>query len=145
MGAGRNPYFRKLLVGFDGSPEAERAVEVGMELASCLNAELLVLSVAHLPKPATIVEVQASLDDARERYRAALEQLIHHAREDGLQVTGEIVAGHPAQQIIHRAETGSIDMVLLGRHSGFRLSKFLASSISEQVLKYTHCPVVIVT
>jgi nucleotide-binding universal stress UspA family protein len=145
MGGRRNPYFRKLLVGFDGSPQAERAVEVGLELASCLDAELLILAVAHLPKPATIVEVHATLDDARERYTVALNKLVHHAREDGLRITTEIAAGHPAEQIIHRAEKDDIDVVLLGRRKRFTLSKLVAGSISEKVLKHAHCPVMIVT
>ena len=59
MGARHNPYFRKLLVGFDGSPQAKRAVEVAMELAECVDAEVVVIAVALLPKPATMVEVHA--------------------------------------------------------------------------------------
>ena len=50
MGARHNPYFRKLLVGF----------EVAMELAECLDAEVVVFAVAQLPKPATMVEVRRS-------------------------------------------------------------------------------------
>jgi nucleotide-binding universal stress UspA family protein len=46
----RNPYFRKILVGYDGSPQADKAVEVAFSLAQltdckglgfgrCLSAE----------------------------------------------------------------------------------------------------------
>jgi nucleotide-binding universal stress UspA family protein len=47
MGTRHNPYFRKLLVGFDGSPQAKRAVDVAMELAECLDAKVVVFAVAH--------------------------------------------------------------------------------------------------
>lgn len=114
-----------------------------MELASCLDAELFVLAVAHLPKPATIVEVHASFDDARERYTAAMDKLVRRARENGIRITTEIAAGHPAQQILRHMETDGIDMVFLGHHSGFALSTLVAST-SERVLKHAHCPVVIV-
>jgi nucleotide-binding universal stress UspA family protein len=144
MGARHNPYFRKLLVGFDGSPQAKRAVDVAMELAECLDAEVVVLAVAWLPKPATMVEVHAIFDDAREHYTAAFEKLVSSAKDHGLDLKTEIVVGHPAEQIIHRAEAGGIDMVLLGHRRTSRFAKLVAGSISERVSKYVHCPVMIV-
>jgi nucleotide-binding universal stress UspA family protein len=144
MGARHNPYFRKLLVGFDGSAQAKKAVEVAMELAECLDAEVVVFAVARLPKPATMVEVHAILDDAREHYTSAFEKLVTSAKEHGLDMKTEIVVGHPAEQIIHRAEAGGIDMVLLGHRRTSRIAKLVTGSISERVLKYAHCPVMIV-
>lgn len=144
MGSRHNPYFRKLLVGFDGSPQAKRAVDVAMELAECRDAEVVVLAVAWLPKPATMVEVHAILDDAREHYTAAFEKLVSSAKEHGLDMKTEIVVGHPAEKIIHRAKAGGIDMVLLGHRRTSRFTKLVAGSISERVLKYVHCPVMIV-
>lgn len=124
MGNRHYPYFRKFLVGFNDSLAAERAVEVGMELASCLDAELFVLAVAYLPKPATTVEVHASFDDAHERYIAAMDGLVRHARENGIQITTKIVAGDPAQQILHR----------------FALSKACGKFDFGHVLKHAYCP-----
>jgi nucleotide-binding universal stress UspA family protein len=114
MGARHNRYFRKLLVGFDASPQAEKAVEVAMQLSQCLDAEIVLFAVAWLPKPATRVEVHAILDDAREHYTAAFEKLASSAKDHGLNMKTEIVVGDPAGQIIHRTEAGGIDMVLLG-------------------------------
>jgi nucleotide-binding universal stress UspA family protein len=145
MGARHNPCFRKLLVGFDGSPQAEKAVEVAMQLSECLDAEVVVFAVAWLPKPATMVEVHAILDDAREHYTAAFEKLASSAKEHGLNMKPEIVVGDPAEQIIHRAEAGGIDMVLLGHRRTSRFMKLVRRSISEHVLKYAHCPVMIVS
>jgi nucleotide-binding universal stress UspA family protein len=56
----------------------------------------------------------------------------------------EIVIGHPAEQIIHRAEAGGIDMVLLGHRRTSRFAKLVVGSVSERVLKYVHCPVMII-
>lgn len=144
MGARHNPYFRKLLVGFDGSPQAKRAVDVAMELAECLDAKVVVFAVAWVPKPSTMVEVHAILDDAREHSTAAFEKLVSGAKEHGLDMKTEIAVGHPAEQIIHRAEAGGIDMVLPGHRRTSRFTKLVTGSISERVLKYVHCPVMIV-
>jgi len=86
MAARHNPCFRKLLVGFDNSLQAKKAVEVAMQLSECLDAEVVVFAVARLPKPATMVEVHAILDDAHEHYTAAFERLASSAKEHGLEM-----------------------------------------------------------
>lgn len=139
-----NPYFRKLLVGFDGSTHAEKAFEVALELAECLDAQILVLAVARLPEPATMVEVDAVLDDTREHYAKDFENLVEKAKQHDLTVTTEIAVGHPAEQIIRRAESGGFDLVLLGHRGTSIFEKLVMGSISERVLKYAHCPVMIV-
>jgi nucleotide-binding universal stress UspA family protein len=107
-----------------------------MQLSKCLDAEVVVFAVAWLPKPATMVEVRAIWDDAWEHYMAAFEKLASTAKEHGLNLKTEIVVGDPAGQIIHRAEAGGVDMVLLGRHRTSRLTKLVRGSISEHVLKH---------
>jgi len=139
-----NPYFRKLLVGFDGSPYAEKAADVAMKLADCLDAEILLFAVARLPEPATIVEVDAVLDEANEHYTTAFQKLTSCAKTRGLEIKTEIAVGHPAEQIIRRAEAGAIDLILLGHRGTSTFEKVLMGSISERVLKFAHCPVMIV-
>jgi nucleotide-binding universal stress UspA family protein len=139
-----NPYFRRLLVGFDGSSHAEKAVDVAMELAECIDADVLVFAVARLPEPATIVEVDAVLDEAREHYNVAFRKLIAKAKNRELNVKTELAVGHPAEQIIRRAEAGGFDLVLLGHRGTSMFEKIVMGSISERVLKYAHCPVMIV-
>ena len=115
-----------------------------MDLAECMDAKLLAFSVIWLPKPATRVEVRATLDDETERYSAALEMLVGNAKERGLDMKTEIAVGQPADQIIHRTGIGDIDMVILGHRSTSRFAKLVKGSTSERVLKYVPCPVMIV-
>jgi nucleotide-binding universal stress UspA family protein len=84
------------------------------------------------------------LDDAREHCTAAFEKLTSRAKEHSLEMKTEIVVGDAAEQIIHRAEAGGIDMVFLGHRRKSRLTKLVRGSVSEHVLKYAHCPVMIV-
>jgi len=139
-----NPYFRKLLVGFDGSQPAERATEVAMELAECLDTEILLFAVARPPEPATLVELKAVLEGAREHYLEALEKIVRRASDRDLNVQTEIVVGHPAEQIIHRADLGGFSLILLGHRGKSRLRTLITGSTSERVLKYAQCPVMIV-
>ena len=144
MGRRHNPYFRKLLVGFDGSEPAERATAVAMELAECLDTEILLFAVAQPPEPATLVEVKAVLDNAREHYLKDLDRIVRRATNRGLSIQTEIVVGHPAEQIIHRADMGGFNLILLGHRGTSRLRRLITGSTSERVLKHAHCPVMIV-
>jgi nucleotide-binding universal stress UspA family protein len=60
-------------LGFDGSPQAEKATEGALALARSLDAKALLLAVARPPEPATIVEVDAMLDEASMQPSSSLE------------------------------------------------------------------------
>ncbi len=138
-----NPHFRKILVGYDGSAQAEKAADVAISLAQCLDAKVLVFAVARPPEPATSVELEAVLDDAREHYEAGFKKVLERAG-DGVEIQTAIAVGHPAEQIVHKAEAEGIDLIILGRRGMSLFEKWLLGSVSERVLRYAHCPVMVV-
>jgi nucleotide-binding universal stress UspA family protein len=140
----QNPHFRKIMVGYDGSKQADKAVEVALSLARCTDSKVLVFSVARPPEPATRVEVDAMLDDAREHFEASFKTITKHAEELDVEVETAIAVGHPIQQIVHRAEQDHVDLIVLGRRGMSRFEKMLVGSTSEKVLRYAHCPVMVV-
>ncbi|MGA3211149.1 MAG: universal stress protein [Terriglobales bacterium] len=143
-GRRHNARFQKLLVGYDGSPQSEKAVEAALSLTACMDSTLLILAVARPPEPATMVELDAMLDDAREHYTAGLMKFIEQAREQQLDVKMDIVVGHPGEQIIHRAEVDKIDLILVGNRGTSLFHKLVLGSVSARVLRYAHCPVMVV-
>jgi nucleotide-binding universal stress UspA family protein len=136
--------FQKILVGFDGSVQAEKATETAFSLARALDGQVILLAVARPPEPATSVELRAMLDDAREHYEQAFAKFRAQAKERGVDLKMEIAVGHPAEQIIRRAEADHIDLILLGRRGMSRFEKWILGSISERLLRYAHCPVMVV-
>jgi nucleotide-binding universal stress UspA family protein len=143
-GKRHNPHFRRLLVGYDGSPQSDKAVDVALSLASCVDATVLIFSVARPPEPSTSVELEAVLDDAREHYEEGFKKVLEKARGHDLEVQTAIAVGHPAEQIIHRAEKEGIDLIVLGRRGRSMISRMMLGSVSERVLRYAHCPVMVV-
>ena len=144
MGRRQNAFFRKILVGYDGSAQSEKAVDVALSLGQCLDAAILVFAVARPPEPATSVELEAVLDDAREHYEEGFKKVLERASSHDVQIQTMVAVGHPAEQIIHRAETDRIDLIVLGRRGKSMFTKLLLGSISERVLRYAHCPVMVV-
>jgi nucleotide-binding universal stress UspA family protein len=138
------PYFRKILVGYDGSPLAEKAVDLAIRFGVCEKSAISVLAVARLPEPATSVELQAVLDDAREHFEIGLKRVVERGQRQGVEITTDIVVGHPGEQLIHRAETEQVDLMIVGRRGTSLFQKMVLGSVSERVLRYAHCPVLLV-
>ncbi|HUK51780.1 MAG TPA: universal stress protein [Candidatus Binatia bacterium] len=140
----RHSQFKKILVGFDGSAQSEKATECALALAASLDSQVLLFAVARPPEPATMVELDAMLDDAREHFEAQFKTIRARAIKLEVALETEIVVGHPVEQIVHRAESHQIDLIILGRRGVSRLERMIIGSTSEKVLRYAHCPVLVV-
>lgn len=140
----RHSQFKKILIGFDGSSQAEKATEIGLALAQSLDSKVLLFAVARPPEPATMVELNAMLDDAREHFEEKFKKIVQRAKELEVELETDIAVGHPVEQIVHRAETDQIDLIILGRRGMSRFEKMIVGSTSEKVLRYAHCPVMVV-
>jgi nucleotide-binding universal stress UspA family protein len=140
----RHSQFKKILIGYDGSVQAEKATESALELARSLDSKVLLFAVARPPEPATMVEVDAMLDDAREHFEEQFKKIILRAKDLDVELQTDIAVGHPVEQIVHRAETDHVDLIVLGRRGKSRWEKMLVGSTAEKVLRYAHCPVMVV-
>lgn len=143
-GKRHNPHFRKLLVGYDGSKESDKAVDVAFSLAECMDSSVLIFAVARPPEPSISVELEAVLDDAKEHFEEAFKKISEKAKAHDIHVQTASAVGHPAEQIIHRAEADGIDLIILGRRGRSMISRMMLGSVSERTLRYAHCPVMVV-
>jgi nucleotide-binding universal stress UspA family protein len=140
----RHSLFQKILVGFDGSSQSEKATEVALSLAQSLDCRVLLFAVARPAEPATMVELDAMLDDAREHFEEKFKKIIQRAKDLDVELKTDIAVGHPVEQIVHRAEADRVDLIILGRRGVSRFERFIIGSTSEKVLRYAHCPVMVV-
>jgi nucleotide-binding universal stress UspA family protein len=140
----RHSQFKKVLIGYDGSTQADKATETALALAQSLDAKVLLFAVARPPEPATMVEVDAMLDDAREHYELQFKKIVQRAKDLEIELDTDIAVGHPVEQIVHRAEVDHVDLIVLGRRGKSRFEKMLVGSTAEKVLRYAHCPVMVV-
>ena len=131
-------------MAFDASPHAEHALNVALSMAGDMKAKLFVLAVIRPPEPAESAEFHAVLDDGRERYESSFVPVRERAREKGIELETDVVVGHPAEQILHRADAIQASLIVLGKRSHTVLHRWMLGSNSERVLKYAHCPVMIV-
>ena len=138
--------FKKILLAYDGSEGANRALDAGLELARLHQAELWALVVEEgLPRfSATIDEVQEEKAFANQQAEKVLAAAQARAQEAGFELKTMKHLGHPAQTILQVAAEGKFDLILVG-HSGLSgvWAKFLGST-AERVSRHAPCSVLIV-
>ncbi|MGB9859983.1 MAG: universal stress protein [Moorellaceae bacterium] len=137
--------FHKILLGYDGSPHARKALKAALDLAQKYGAEITAVSVAHLPDFAdTRDEVNGALEDARNFFAQVLEQARELAAREGITLNTKVVPGHPADKLVSLAEEEGYDLIVLGARGLSGIKRFLLGSVSEAVVRLASCPVLIV-
>lgn len=135
---------KKILIAHDGSDSAGKAYLYALDLATKYGAELLVLAVASPPEFAEDVETEAVLENAEEHYQKLFNSLQEQAALQKVQPRYEIVVGHPAEQIIYRAEQEGIDLIVIGHRGKTFLQRWLLGSVTKRVISYAHCAVIVI-
>lgn len=133
----------RVLIATDGSEEAERAVEYGIDLAGAFGAEVHVLYV--IETGATYILTVGLSDDDMAEYEEygedVVTSVVERAADSGLEGTGVVRTGRVSEEIADYAEghdVGSIVMGQIGR--GSTIDKYLGST-AEKVMRMTDIPV----
>jgi len=138
----------RILVPMDDSEYAAQALEYALD--NFPDAELSVLHVVGVPSSMMGEATGLALADdleaaAAERAEPAFERARELARERGREIEAIVGIGHPARNIIDRAE--EYDTVVVGAHGAdwSRVTRqFLVGNVAETVSKRAPVPVIIV-
>ena len=134
----------KLLLGYDGSASAERALSYAIETAELHGAQLHVLAVARPPDLGTEIEVEPVIERELKHYESVLAGVAERLSGTNVTTRSEVVVGHPAEQILRYAETHGIDHIVVGNRGRSLFERLLLGSIARQVVAHAPCNVTIV-
>ena len=139
--------FDRILLAYDGSPGARRALDAVLALArrETTAPEVVVVAVeAHLPHyGATVGEVEEERDVEEKAAHRWLAEATAALDEAGVAARTQIRAGHPAQEIVRAATDHHATTIVIGGsgHSGV-WGRFLGST-TEKVSRHAPCTVLI--
>lgn len=138
--------FQKLLIAVDESPIAARAVDVAMDLAKSLHAQV---ALVHVIDPSPIYAAEAGMPS---------DELAVLAERDGTRLMADLRArlpadvhvlqflpwGQPGPEIAKAAKEWGADLVVIGSHGRRGLTRALVGSVAEAVMRHAPCPVLVV-
>ena len=137
--------YKNILIAYDGSAHAQRALDCAQDLAQKYGAQLILVHAFHpIPKDWG----SPFLEEAEARARGTGEKVIQEAqsrlRDTALQVITEMLEGPPAEAILRVANVRECDLIVMGSRGLGELKALLLGSVSERVLHHSTIPVLIV-
>jgi nucleotide-binding universal stress UspA family protein len=135
--------FKSILVAWDGSEHAERALAEAVDLARTQEARLTLLTVSAPINvwPGYVPPIsEADLDSAAKQILAEGEGLV----PDGIPVSGRTAIGHPGMELVKRAAAANHDLIVMGSRGRGAIRSAVLGSVSHFVLNHTTIPVLIV-
>ena len=140
--------FERILVGYDGSDNAKRALNRAIELARQSKGELRIAVVADTMRY-TATASGGIYKRVNEQTKANAVNLasdaLNIARAAGLkEVYASDEEGQPADMLLTLATEYKVNLIVVGRRGMRGLERFLMGSVSTAVINHAKCDVLVV-
>ncbi|MEZ0319775.1 MAG: universal stress protein [Pyrobaculum sp.] len=125
--------YKRILVAYDGSEHAKKAVEHAVGLAKALGSALFVITVATDPSQVALERARKTAEEAAKAIASA-----------GLEAEVEVRNGAPATEILNYAEEKEADLIVMGSRGLSAIQRLVLGSVSQAVASRAKVPVLIV-
>lgn len=144
--------FKSILVPFDGSPNAQEALDKAIELARLTGASLTILTVYrhHSMLEASLSMVRPSdpgnLDDVMSAHaKEVADYAKKHAIDAGFtQVRAFVKSGPTSRTIVKFAKEHGNDLIVIGSRGMGSMEGYLLGSVSHKVTGLSEVPVLVI-
>jgi nucleotide-binding universal stress UspA family protein len=136
--------YDRILLPTDGSAHAMAAAEHAVALSRAFEATVHVLGVADIDRAAGLFDAggvdEEFVDRVETDMGAAVDRTASLAADaDGVETA--VVQGDPAEAIVEYVGEAGLDAVVMGTHGRRGIRRFVAGSVTEQVLRVAEVPV----
>jgi nucleotide-binding universal stress UspA family protein len=136
----------RILVAYDDSPPARRALAEAVRLARVERAHLIAIAIAEHPPAfdgASLGEVREDHERRQRACRLWLRAAEAYADEHGVQLRTDIRSGNFTKQLAQAAAIHKADLVVIGRHSQPRRWSHLTGTKAAKATRHLGCPFLI--
>ncbi|MEE1742789.1 universal stress protein [Streptomyces sp. BE147] len=132
-----------VVLGYDESPGAERALRIAVEVAAAFGERLVLVYGAAPPGPSG-EEYRSHYEAIRQAGRKGLERAVTAAEAAGLQATVEVIDKKPAQALIDAAARHGARVIVVGSWGESPMRGALLGSTPHKLLHLSTVPVLCV-
>ncbi len=139
--------YKTVVVGTDGSPRADKAVQEAIDLARSEGARLhLVAAYSEIERHWEQIQSSARVEtvDLREVAEQALARCAKKAEEQGVEVEFDAHHGDPAEVILEVADQENADLIVVGNKGMTGAKRFFLGSVPNKVAHHASCSVLVV-
>jgi nucleotide-binding universal stress UspA family protein len=144
------PTLGRLLVPLDGSPLAERALDVAREVAAP-DATLVLTRAVPVDQDLAAGRTTLTVVDEEETQRVAAEaeEYLRGVRDelarDSRSVETDVRVGETGEEILAAAHERATDLIVMATHGRTGPARWLLGSVADQVVRHSQCPVLLVS
>jgi nucleotide-binding universal stress UspA family protein len=146
---------RKIMLAYDGGYEANQALDMAINIAQGISAEIYLVTIFN---PFSIFEsfetpdvdaVNTAMDQERKKLHEIISQAIKKAEDQGVKVQSKVIEDKPGlarigPNLVNFAEMMDIDLIIMGRRNTGAVNRLLVGSVSNYVIQAARCAVMLV-
>ena len=140
--------FKKILVAYDGSDHAIRALDIAIDLASKYGAKLEIVEVVDTaallgigvaPIPGEVIQ------QVYNKAKSDVENAKAKAQQQGVKdVESVVLEGDPATAILEYASKNGVDLIVTGSRGLSTFKRIILGSVSTKIVQDAKVPVLVV-
>jgi nucleotide-binding universal stress UspA family protein len=142
---------RKILVAVDGSNPSLDASNYAIDLAKSNDAELIVIYIVSIvPSSQFEYDNIGRMKEIEIEEKGKAEQVVDRVKqkaiENNVQAKTTVLVKYTSisKEIVEYAEKMGIDLIVVGNRGRTGIKRMLLGSVADDVVTYSHCPVLVV-
>jgi len=136
--------YETILVPTDGSEQAARGIEHGLDLAEQYDATLVCLYVVNerrYGQTPALGTIEADHEKHEDEATELLTEIEDRGREADVEVDCTCLRGLPWEEIVSVAEQRDADLIVMGRRGATNDRRTPLGSVTDRVMRQTEIPV----
>ena len=118
---------QRILLGYDGSVHANKALQYSANLAERYHAAIVVVCVT----------------DDKDFGRLCCQEAADYLEAYTSEVPREVISGTPDRALVGYAQTNNMDLIAIGAFGRSRIREAILGSTTEHILRFSTCPILL--
>jgi len=137
---------QKIIVAYDGSTFAQKAIDKAVELAKKEETEIICVNVIEEYCPIGLTEIDCTIvrEMQTKESNAITANALAEFKKAGVNARVIIETGSPAEMIIEVAKKEGADMIIAASHGKHGAKKFAFGSATARLIEHSPVPVLVV-